>query len=450
MATKATTVDLVEFQRRQLLSDIEKNEARYQKGFKEVCDQNVGFYGEPGTALHTAFLNQLDLYKRQKIRGYLGLLRESGVRPCRKTVKEAKDAGVLKGKLLVFVQSFEQVSSSSSSSMASSDDSSVSSSSSQSSSETGRKESTALPKKTTSSKKSSSSNRPRGVPKQTEEKKNIVLSTPVKDIMEPPTSAFKKLNFGGEDDSGKEQGGSDSTLSSLLNNTVSIGGSRNFYNPDGSTKAPYMYFINSTKPEAHQAFFVLSLPKYSHGDGPKKWIRDIVEIRRSIPPQDVNEWTASIPTYDDGVAFSMDASLNGRVVLVKGPSVDCLNRQPDVLNVRLGEQCDAAADLRAAAMTAIRKKQHREVAHYLFVFPTGTVLDNSAFPGPDNLVLQRKYAGFRETDSVHCPKIDPGDDNSRRETLHGMVVCFQIAMKGGQEVNMAAAEKVDTSALLSP
>lgn len=460
-ATSPNKVSLETFQLRQLLTDIELNEARHQKGFREVCNANQSFYGEPGSALRAAFLEKLDLLKRRRIKGYLTELRKVGVAPCYKTLQEAKRAKVLTGELLTFVKSFDHLSylMDSSSDSESSGNYSSSSASEDDSKHSGQfigagddlLSTTSTPsKKTKKKERSSSSKKKSSTGKQ---KKSPVQS------LEQTTMNFKKLDlYGNDNDTTSEANntGVESTASTFTSSTIKSAsiGSLRFYNSDGSAEAPHIHFVHPNKPEAHEAFFILYLPKYSHGTGAKKFIRDIVEIRRSIPIPDVDHWMASIPTYEDGVQFSMDPSLSGRVVLVKGPSVDCHNRKPKTLNDRLFESCGTAADLRVAAMTAIEDKKNqrsrqRNTAHYLFVFPPGTVLDNTAFSGTNSNELKRTFAGLRDEDSPLCPKIDPNDPDSLQETLHGMVVCFQAALKGGLAVDAEDVAQVDTVAYLA-
>jgi hypothetical protein len=193
------------------------------------------------------------------------------------------------------------------------------------------------------------------------------------------------------------------------------------YQPDGSVAKPYVIFVNEGKPEAHNGFVIFKVPS-AKANG---LIFDKYEIRLSIAVEDLQSWTASIPTEEDMVPMAMDPSIQGRVVLVKGRSVDAYNRDVDLINDRLGEQCASTRDVRVAAMSEIQVQAlNRAFSRYLIVFPVGVVLDNAILSN-DRFVLRTQYAGLRHV--IH--------DGGAAIQANGTLVIFSIAIAGARQVN---------------
>jgi hypothetical protein len=91
----AQTTKLAPFQLKQLLTDQEIAGLRHKKGFGKVYDSRKNFYGDNKSALRKVFGKQRDLLNRRVIKSYITLLHEHGVKPHKRTIQEAKKAGIL-------------------------------------------------------------------------------------------------------------------------------------------------------------------------------------------------------------------------------------------------------------------------------------------------------------------------------------------------------------------
>lgn len=429
---------LAPFQLTQLLVDLERTGGRRQKSFVSlICSQNPEFYGERGSALRSLFRKQRDLFKRQLIGTYLKTLITENIKPAESTLEEAKVAGVLTGDLADLVDDLDTLSledttslptvlttksplkssltkpTSKALSMVQSSDSDDDSS--------GLGFADKKAKKKSVSKASASSRSSKNQQKKSSKEDLIFPSSVSVPTMTLPVNS--------------------TTVSASINSSLS--NDLRVYYPDGSKERPYLIMANGQRPEAHGDFYILGIENHRNGG----WLRSIFEMRKSIPLQDADEWVASVPSFEDNVPLAMNEFFAGRVVLIKGPSADHYQRSATLINNRSNEECLTTAGVREAAANEIKGNDERGTSHYLIVFPEGTELNNAAFS--ENNLLRRKFVGFREPNSSYTARIDPDDENSDRESLHGFMVVFQVALKGGRQCENQE-NGVNTSQYLAP
>jgi hypothetical protein len=185
--------------------------------------------------------------------------------------------------------------------------------------------------------------------------------------------------------------------------------------------------------ESHFGFTVLKIEGNSTNDK----IRMIYEVKKTVPLQDINKWSLSIPTSDDPVPLALHPSIAGHVVLAKGPAMDHYQWEVERINDKTfrvnGETCTMTLNTRKAAVNEIEISLFRNVAYYVFVFPIGERLDNAAFS--TDKFLDKTIIGIRDQDSALT------QDN---DSLYGMLFICRIALHGGRQVDQRAAT-IDTS-----
>jgi len=448
----AEAKELAPFQLTQLLTDIEEHSLRHKtegKFFLSVCNNNSGFYGESGSSLRRRFGKKLDSLRRRKIKGYFQELQNRGVKPSRETLKEAKTDGCLEGELLEFVRAFQD--SALTDLLSDIEDEEISEESDDTASgEAGIEEEESSKKSKSDSSKSS-----------TRSSNTSIDSIPTRTMDATSTPNSKSRSSSKKKDKKKSSNSSNthadtkamvntmqrltlddgSTLPSTV--TYSIGESPTlFYIGDGSKKLPFVTFVNTEKPEAHQGdFYIVLLP--NRFESP--FLRNVWEIRKTIPNNDVDFWTAKIPTKEDGVPLAMESAFKGRVVLVKGPAIDYWNRDAPRFNANMKtETCEASKKTRNAAATKHAEEPERHFQHTLLVFPPGTLLNVHHLPASNPDFLRRSFVGMRDINSKHCKKINPEDEEDhRRENLYGLVALFHISENGG-ELESKSVEIVTT------
>jgi hypothetical protein len=195
-----------------------------------------------------------------------------------------------------------------------------------------------------------------------------------------------------------------------------------FRNQNGTKNRPYITMVNCLCPEKNGPFDITCFEELEHNDRD----RNGFHVRRSIDPQDMDAWGASIPS---AVVFPWLVPLTGRVLFIKGPSRSFWIRDfKRYHNGRKPINCQVTGKFHEKSDTAIASDPNRETSYFLLVFPPDTVLDNYCFSN-DHFVVQK---------NKNPMKLEANDiDNAFKKDVLGMTIWWRIAVAGGTLIRQA-------------
>jgi hypothetical protein len=152
-------------------------------------------------------------------------------------------------------------------------------------------------------------------------------------------------------------------------------------------------------------------------------------VSRLITSPDEDKWSAEIPHDGEFPAY------HERCVLIKGPSMDFFQRNPEIYHAKITPKCVATQTAHEAAV----EKTTVEYVYYLLLFPETIKLDNTHFAGYVTNVVPTLHNRI---------KFEAG--HSLNEFGKDFYVCYvywEIALKHGGHKKPLAAKKVDKKKL---
>lgn len=192
---------------------------------------------------------------------------------------------------------------------------------------------------------------------------------------------------------------------------------------NGSRENPFVTFVDLAQPERNRDFEAALVLNMERRDS----YRTGVVVRKLILPPDEDKWSAEIPPSGE---FPM---YRDRCFLVRGPSLDFFQRNPDLYHQKT--KCGATK----MAHERVAGNKVDDWVYYLVVFPESIVLDNTHFAG---YVTHKIDTNFNRIQlDEHHPLNEFG------KGFRFVYVYWEISLKHGGTKKQPTAPKVDKKKL---
>lgn len=192
----------------------------------------------------------------------------------------------------------------------------------------------------------------------------------------------------------------------------------------GSRENPFVSFLNLSNPERNRDFCAVVANNMERQDS----YHTGVVVSKHVMNLDEEDWSAEIPSRDEFPAYYE------RCMLIKRPSLDFIQRHPDIYHHKL-----TCAPTKMAHESVVGNKDKIDWIYYLVVFPDWIALDNTHFSGHVTSTVETKYNRVK-LEHNHAL-------NEFGKDFYYLYVYWEVALKHGGHKKPPAKKKVDKKKL---